>query len=258
MCRRGQALAPGRADVVLVEHAQPLDPDDAGQDGDGSDRERRDRQDVRRQSPAAGDREQLQADGEDVDEPHGQQERGDGREHAARRREPQLDGSPSPVTRERRHDDSERHRDQDRDQERRTGELQRRRQPRPDDVGDVLAARQRRPEVTVCELAEVVHVLRRERIVEAEVGPALLDELGGCGQAERRPDGIAGNQVDHEERRGQQEQDRHDEPDRAPDGVGGPLVARPPPSRRPRRSGCARHVTRSASGWSARRRPRSW
>ena len=76
--------------------------------------------------------------------------------------------------------------------------------------------------------ADVVEVLRRQRLVEPERRLSLRHQARGCRRAERRANRIARDEVDHEERRGEEQDERDREPRRAPKGVGRPLMAGPP------------------------------
>src|SRR6478752_490530 len=130
--RRGQGVGQGVAEVdgplrqplgarrtheVGVEHADHLDPDDAGQDRGRADRQGQHGQDVRRGGVVAGDREPLQADAEHVDQDDGDDEVGDDPEHDAAGGERQLGAPAVAATGENTHRDPQRHRDDDREHE---------------------------------------------------------------------------------------------------------------------------------------------
>ena len=155
-----KALAAGRADVVLAEHAQPLEADDAGEHGDRPEGQRQHGQDVRRRprlDSATGricnvtPNRATSAGGED--------EVGDRLHEAGDAREADLGLAVSPVLREDRHPQPERVGDDDREDEGRPDESQGVRQPVADDLADGLAGDDRRAEVTRDGVSEVLDVL---------------------------------------------------------------------------------------------------
>ena len=199
------------------------------------------------------DGEHVERDGEEVDERDGDQKRRDRRDCPRRRSEAELDAATPAVARESCHEQAERHREEDRDEERDAAELERGRAALLDHLGDALAGRQRRPEVTVQHVADVVLVLRHERLVEPEGSLPLGNEARRRSRPECRPDGIARDEVDHEERRREEQYERDEQPRRAAKQVDRPGVSGgPPASSAPERGWCCRHLTSSAAGWSAR------
>ena len=132
--------------------------------------------------------------------------------------------------RQRRHRHAERDRDQHRREEREPGQLQCRRQPGADDVGDRLAGHHRGAEVTV---QDVCARSRRTGRAAGRRGPSASRRSSTSSAGALVPsDARTGrrDEVDHHERRRQQQRHGDEEPGRAADGVGGPRMARPPPS----------------------------
>ena len=165
------------------------------------------------------------------------------------------------------HRDAERDGDSDGEQERQQRERERGRQPLRDHVGDRQLGDDRGAEVAGEQVLEVVpgtatRAGRRDPAPRA----VAATSVGRRGRAERRPDRVARDQVDHQERRGHQHPQRHQQaprtPYREPDPRRGSGPTRGVRDHRGRRCDRrARHrssVTPRASGcWSARAGPGS-
>ena len=169
--RAGQPLAARGPDVVLVEDPEALDPDDPRERGDRRERERGDRQDVRGDTGAPGDGEDVEGDGEEVDE-----RRPRAGTTGSRRGPPAVAVKPSSRPRRRLSRVSAAISTPSGTA---TKTATRNAMPASlkvagrallDHVRDALAGRHRRPEVAVQDVADVVDVLRDERLVEPERG----------------------------------------------------------------------------------------
>ena len=170
---RGKTLAACGPDVVLVEDAQTLDADDPRERGDRRERERRDRQDVRGEARAPRDGEHVDRDGEEVDE-----RRRRAGTTGSRRAPPVVAVKPSSTPRRRLSRVSAAISTPSGTA---TKIATRNAMPASlsvagrallDHVGDALAGRQRRPEVAVQDVADVVHVLRRRAACRARARPS--------------------------------------------------------------------------------------
>ena len=179
-----EALRASGAHVVRVEHAEHLDPHDAGEDRSDSERERDDRKDVRLRSFASGDRQQLQLDAEDVDERDTEEEVGDRRDEHASAREAEFEAASATAMRARRRSPTPTGtRDDDGGEEGEEGERCGGRKALRDDVDHRHPRHDRRAEVAREQPLQVVQVLLPERQVQAEVLTPLGDERRGSRRA---------------------------------------------------------------------------
>ena len=227
--RAGKPFAAGRSDVVVPEHTQRFEADDAREHGDRPECEGEHGQDVGRGPRRLGDREDLPRHAEQGDECGGEDEVGDRLHEAGRAGEGDLGPAVPPVLGEDRHPQPERVGDDDREDEGRPDESQGVRQPVADDLADGLPGDDRRAEVTRQGVAHVLHVLLGQRSVEPEVVAPCRDQLGlGGDPAQGGPHGIAGDRVDHRERQRDQHEQAGEQPRHPPDDERRPRVSTPP------------------------------
>ena len=197
-----------------------------GQHGRRPEGQRHHRQDVRARPGPPGDRRPPELHAEQVDQAHRHQELGDRRDHHARRGEGELGRAAAPAPGGPRHRQAQRHRDQHGEPERVQRELDRRRQPVPDHLGDRQARGHRDAEVAGEQVPPVVQVLQPQRVVEPQRLAPGLDDAQRRHRAQRRPDGVARDQVDHQERRGEQDPHRDEQPSQPAYGEPYPGVVR--------------------------------
>ena len=249
----GQALRPGRAHVVLVEHLQHGRAGEPRQQPDGVERQHQGRQHEvrdgvgeRRPLPGqqgvhrveaghsggrgvggrepSGARREVELVGEDVERDHRQPERRHGDAHHRHQAQRAVGEVPAPHGR----DDPEADADEDRRHDRADGDLQGRGH-RGGQVRDHRAVRLLGlAEVTVHEVGEVGQVLRGQRPVEPVVGAVgRHDRRVGRGLLPQvRRHRVAGHEVrQHERHQRDADDEQHRDPD-APQHVPDQRVAR--------------------------------
>ena len=105
-------------------------------------------------------------------------------------------------------------------------------------------ADERRAEVAGEQALQVVQVLLPEREVEAEVLTPLRDQAGGAVGPSAARTGSPGHEVDHQERRGDEDPERHQQPPCPTDGESDPAVLAEGPDPLRREGDCLGHLLR--------------